>query len=105
MGDLIEKQAAFLRIMHDCRPSQRLALIRHATNEQIDAISQVALNILMGVVEVPPTIIKRLRKRRRIIHDLASRGVGHRVKKELLYNYPSLAKSLIFAVLPYINGR
>ena len=54
------------------------------TEEQLKTICEVILNILKGTVDLSPKQRKVLKKKKRLLYQLASKSVPSKTKKQLL---------------------
>ena len=99
MSGRIAQQSPFLKLLYDCSPTQRKALIESASREQLEALSQIALNILRGNLSVSETHKKKLKEYKDVIRSLGSRSVSLTRKKNALLNFHSLLPLLVKPVL------
>lgn len=102
----IRKHQHFLQILAKSHPSQRKALVRTATTEQIKCLCEICLNILVGNV---PVNIQKLKKHKNTLRKLAKKTCSIKKKKKLLINQtggflPLLAPAIVSA-LGGILGR
>lgn len=104
MTDTIARHSAFLKILYDCKPRQRKALIEYISTGQLHALSQVALNILKGNVKLSPSDINKLRRYKNIILLLSTRGESIQKKKEALLKHTSVIRLLLKHIIPLLDG-
>ena len=63
----------FLKLMAESKsPKRRKLLVDWASNKDIDAISEIALNTLNGNIKLTPNIYRKIKKHKKIIRLLAS---------------------------------
>jgi len=95
---------AFLKLLHRCPPNQRKALVQYITDEQMDALSQIAVNILQGNIPITEDYKKKLRRYRDVIRSIASKQVGRARKKQTLLRFHTVIPLLIRPTLPLLDG-
>lgn len=103
MASKITTHSAFLKFIYASEPRQRKVLIQSATNNQIDVLSEIALNVYRGVLELSQQHINKLRPYELNIRGLASRSVTHARKKKILTRKHSLIPLLIKPVLHLLH--
>ena len=81
----IGRQTPFLKLLYSCSSIQRKSLIQYVTNEQLAALSQIALNILRGNIPITRAYKKKLKQYKEVILSLASRRVSRSRQKEILF--------------------
>lgn len=101
---MIRSHAAFLKILYECNPRQRRALIQYITAAQLEALSQVSLNILKGHLTLTVVDINKLRPYKNIIFNLASRSISQKRKKEAILKHPVVIQLLLSHIIPLIDG-
>lgn len=99
----ITSYSTFLRYLYYAEPRQRKVLIQTATHEQIDILSEIALNIYRGVLPLSTHHIRKLRPYQLNIRALCSRSIAHRRKKNILGRHPILISLLIKPVLSLLD--
>lgn len=77
----LKKHYHFLNYISKCSPKERKALLGTADKSQIACLSEICLNVLAGNV---PTNVKKLRKYKTTIRQLAKRSTCVKRKKKLL---------------------
>ena len=80
----ITKNKHFLDALQQVEAKHRKQLIKGATTEQINTISEVALNILQGNVPLKPHHKKKLNKHKTSLRALASKGVSVEKRKKII---------------------
>ena len=101
----IRSYSTFLKFLYDADPRQRKVLIQSATSDQIEILSEIALNIYRGVLELSPHHIRKLKPYKLNIRALYSRSIGHRRKKNILARHPILISLLIKPVLSLLDEQ
>ena len=80
----VVKNRKFLDALQQVEEKHRKKLIKGATNEQINTISEVALNILQGNIPLKEHHKKKLNKHKKSLRGLASKGVSVKKRKKIL---------------------
>ena len=84
MSKLLEKNIEFLNSLSHCKCSKRRELLQNASRDNIKALCEVCLNLLLGNIQVNAEQIKKLRRHRKSIEALADRKLALKRKKEVL---------------------
>lgn len=103
MSRRISQQSAYLKLLYDCKPKLRKTLIQHAERAQMEALSQIAVNILRGNVSLSEVHKKKLKRYKETIRSLASRRVSLARKRQFLLKYHALVQLLIKPVIPLLD--
>ena len=80
----VVKNRKFLDALQLVEQKHRKELIKGATSEQINTISEVALNILQGNIPLKEHHKKKLNKHKKSLRGLASKGVSVKKRKKIL---------------------
>lgn len=96
---------SFLRYLYDAEVRQRKVLIQTATNQQMDILSEIALNVYRGSLTLSPHHIRKLRPFQLNIRALSSRAIGYRRKKNILVRHPILISYLLKPVLSLLDEQ
>ena len=75
-------------------------LIKQAKPQQLDAVCELILNTLKGVITITSPLHKKLRKYKIILRKLVKRCLQKLIRKELLIKYFTIVRHLVAAVLP-----
>ena len=91
MSQRIRKYITYLQLLHNTHRSQQKALLNTITLEQLKAISEIALNILHGVIPLKALQKKALTPYRKFIRMIGQKK-GSLIKKKtiLLKNIKAL---------------
>ena len=95
----------FLKFLYESEQRQQKALIESATTQQIDILSEIALNIYRGVLALNPHHIRKLRQYKLNIRALSSRSVGRRRKRNILIRHPILISLLLKPILSLLDEQ
>jgi len=78
----LRRQLPFLRsVLQEANRFKRQDLLQHANADQINAVSELVLNLLKNKIPVTPPILAKLRPYKKVLRDLGRRQ--HSVKKRL----------------------
>ena len=76
----LRRQLPFLRSMlQEANGFKRQDLLQHANADQINAVSELVLNLLKNKIPVTPPILAKLQPYKKVLRDLGRRR--HSVKK------------------------
>jgi len=76
----LRRQLPFLRsVLQEANRFKRQDLLQHANADQINAVSELVLNLLKNKIPVTPSIVAKLRPYKKLLRDLGRRQ--HSVKK------------------------
>lgn len=104
MVELIKQQRHFLQLIIQTSTTQRKALLRTITRNQLRAIGQIAYNIIKSKIRLSPTEKNRLKRHRLLIHLLGNRKVGYRQKKEAIKNKQRIVCALVNISSVYLES-
>lgn len=92
----------FLEYYLEADKQRQKQLLKQANKDQIDSISEVALNLLKKNIPVNPQTKARLAKHKKDITYIASKGPRAKRKKILVQRGGSFLPLVLSAVLPLI---
>ena len=102
--DRVRKNSAFLVAIATARRDKNgKLLIRSAKPSQLDALCEVVVNILHGVIPISDIVKKTAAKHKNIIRKLAKKCLLKLARKKLFLKYFGLIRRLIAAALPVIG--
>ena len=99
----ILRNKTFLEDVGRSNAIRRKKLIRKATKDNIDALSEVALNTLLGNVPLSPQHKQKLRRHRFSIRNLAKK-ISLKKKKEFLVQKGGFVPFLVAPALSILAG-
>lgn len=73
MKRLLRHRAFLLSILREGNRNKRQDLIQHANGEQINAVSELVLNMLKNRVPVSPPLMAKLRRHKKVLKELGRR--------------------------------
>ena len=105
MSARMRHNTPLLQLLSGCHVKQRKAILDTLTEEQLRALCEIVVNILKGTVNLSPKQKQKLRKRKRILYQLASKSVPSKTKKELLVQQGgSLLPSILIPALQVLGS-
>ena len=103
MNGRIRKQRAFLHFMLGANIVQQKLVIKSLTSEQLDVISEIALNIYTGTYPLTKRYINQLKPYQPYIRLLGSREVSSKKKRDILLKHLPLVSLLLKPIVQYID--
>ena len=103
MGELIKQQRHFLRLFVQTTPSQRKALLQTVTKPQLRALSQIAHNIIRGIIPYNSSDRDSLKRDRRFVYLLGSRRLGLAHKRRLVQSKQRTLHHLLTIAETYLE--
>ena len=83
----IRRQKTFLKaITSAANRNARKALIKHANKDQVNAVSEIVMNLLKNNVPVIPVTMARLRPYRQVLRQIGNRAVSLKKRRQALIN-------------------
>lgn len=103
MTKCIEENREFLKLLSQSKTHKRRKIITKATKGNINALSELALNTLLGNVPFDSTHKKKLKRHRFSIRHLAKK-ISLKKKKEFLVQKGGFLPLLITPILSILGG-
>ena len=97
----VAKNKHFLDALQQVEEKHRKKLIKGATTEQINTMSEVALNILQGNVPLKSHHKKKLNKHKKSLRALASKGVSVQKRKKIINQHGGMIGAAASALGEY----
>jgi len=104
MSKGVKRNHQFLEKLHGCGRSERSKLIKAASNDNIDALSEIALNTLLGHIPLREEDKKKLKRNSDKIRKLAHRRISRTKKKILLVQQGGFLPLLLTPLLTALAG-
>ena len=104
MSMLVKTQQAFLQVLGTSTRKQALALIKTMTNQQLNAVCEILINIQYGNVSVNDAVIKKLQRKKNIIWELTSKSTGAKLRKTLIGKEIGLIVYVVKLILPQLKA-
>jgi len=100
MSRNVKQQFAFIQLLADNKSSnQRNLLLKSITRDQLLALSEIALNLLRGVLVLSPANKKKLSKHKSFIRLLSDKKVTQVSKKKAVESKGSIVSLMLKGVL------
>ena len=104
MSDRVRRNIDFLNVLAKCNKKQRQAILEHCDKDLILALSEIAINVLKGIVKLTPAQKAKLNRFKKHLRKLAERQVPIKHKKRFLVEKGgSLLLSLLPPVLSFLG--
>jgi hypothetical protein len=98
-----ENQAFLNAIATSTRERDGRGLIRSAKPKQLDAVCEIIVNILHGVLPISDSVKKKAERHKTVLRKLAKKCLRKLKRKKLFLKYFTIIKRLIVAALPVIG--
>ena len=100
MSAVVRRALPLLKVLVDASPKLKKAIIKHAPPELVIAISEIALNLLKGVIELTPHQKKRLSRYKKEFRSLAKKNISLGTKRKILVQKGGSA--VLAALIPLV---
>lgn len=97
MSERVRRNLDFLTVLTKCNKKQRKSLLEHCDKDLLLTLSEIAINVLKGIVKLSPAQKARLRRFRKQLRTLANRQVSLKHKKRYMVQ---TGGSLLLSLLP-----
>jgi hypothetical protein len=104
MPKCVLRNRDFLQKLLTCKPKDSKKLIKGASKDNIDALSEVALNTLLGNVPLQEKQKKKLKRYHKKIRFLARKRTSARKKKKFLVQQGGFLPLLLTPILSTLGG-
>ena len=84
MSAVVRRALPLLETLVDANPKLKKAIIQYGPADLVTAISEIALNLLKGVIELTPQQKKRLSRYKKEFRSLAKKNVSVGKKRKIL---------------------
>jgi len=85
----LQRQLPFLQsVLQQPYKIKRQEMLQHANADQINAISEIALNLLKQHIPVPPTLMTQLTRHKQVLRQLSQRKASLKKRRNLLLTQP-----------------
>lgn len=99
----MKNYAIFLKFLYQSNPHQQKAIVTNLTKDQIDVLSEIALNIYKGVFPNKKKYVNTLKPYRSIIYKLGVKSTSRNNKKQLLVRNRKFLRQLLQPVQEYLQ--
>lgn len=100
MSETLTEATDFLNLFLNTTKQQAKGLLKSGTSAQINALSEIAFNLL--IVSVPKDIKKKINKCRKLFKKLGTKRLSTRTKIKLILSQFSLFLSILMTLKPLI---
>ena len=106
MSQLIRKHFDYIRLLiTTASRTQRKALLKTITNDQLKAVVEIVVNLLNKVIPISPRDKSKLKSNRRFIRQIADRAITLKKKKDLILRQGGIIVLLLNSVQKALNQR
>ena len=84
MSAVVKRALPLLKVLVDATSKLKKAIIKHAPTDLVTAISEIALNLIKGVIKLTPHQKKRLSRYKKELLALAKKKVSLGKKRKIL---------------------
>jgi len=100
MTNRMIKNAQLLKVIHDCTPQQRTAILRTAHPELVHAICDCITNVVHNKVPVTTKQRNNLTPKKTVLRRLSNRKTAVKTKKKILVQHGNgILKTILGTVL------
>ena len=100
MSAVVRRALPLLKVLADANPKLKKAIIKHAPPGLVIAISEIALNLIKGVIELTPHQKRRLSQYKKELLSLAKKNVSVGKKRKILVQKGGSA--VLAALIPLV---
>lgn len=104
MSQRIKKNIIYLQLLLNTHRSQQKALLNSISVDQFSSISEIALNILEGVVPISSTQKKALSRHKKFIRLIGQEKGSYSRKKSLLLKNVTALTVLLKTITPLLKS-
>ena len=81
----IGRQLPFLQsVLNESHPLRRRELLQHANTDQINAVSEIVLNLLRNRIPLDPVTLAELKPYKKVLRDVGKRSHSIKRRRERL---------------------
>ena len=85
----LQRQLPFLQaVLQQGNRMKRQDLLQHANSDQINAISELALNLLKNNIPVPSELMAKLKRHKEVLRSISQRKHSLKKRRNMLLNQP-----------------
>ena len=84
MSAVVRRALPILKTLAGAKPKLKKAIIKYASPDLVMAISEIALNMLKGIIKLTPQQKQRLSRYKKEFRSLAKKNVSVAKKRKLL---------------------
>ena len=104
MSKNIVDNFGFFHLIPHCQCRKQLhQVLSHITKEQLNALGEIFVNILQGVLHVSKVLVKKLYKHRKLIEYLADSHHSKQKRKKVLWKQRKAVINILKLIYPIIK--
>ena len=84
MSSVVKRALPLLKVLADSNPKLKKAIIQYASPDLVTAISEIALNMLKGIIKLTHQQKQRLSRYKKEFRSLAKKNLSIKKKRKLL---------------------
>ena len=84
MSAVVKRALPLLKTLAEAKPKFKKAIIKNASPDLMKAVSEIALNMLKGIIKLTPQQKQRLSRYKKEFRSLAKKSVSVNKKRKLL---------------------
>lgn len=105
MSARIKRNAPLIRALYYAAPKKRRDILAHGSPDFIQALCEIALNVLKGNVPLSKSQYSKLKTRKKVIRLLVDKRTGFKRKQQALAKQTGgFLPILLSTVLPILGG-
>lgn len=104
MSSRVQRNLAMMELLYKATPGMRRVIVCGASADFIDALCEIALNVLRGNIPLTEKQYAQLKKKRGIIRLVADKNVKHLNKKKRINQSGGFLLPLLGAAIPFITS-
>ena len=102
MSIRMQRNFALLDLLHKAAPRARGVIVNNTSPDFLNALCEIALNVLRGNIPLSSTQYKLLKKKKKVIRLIADKKVKHLKKKKTITQTGGFLLPLLGAAIPFI---
>lgn len=104
MSSRLQRNLSLLELLHKSTPSVRRVIIGKASPDFINAICEIALNVLKGNLPLNTSQYRRLQKKKAVIRLVANKKVNTLKKRKAITQHGGFLIPLLGAAIPFLTS-
>lgn len=104
MSHNVRKHGDFLKVLTQCTPKQRKALLQNASPNLLRCLCECCLNVLKGNVKLSASQKRHLSRHKQVLRTLADRKTPVKRKRQILVQKGGFLSTLLRPILSTLAG-
>lgn len=100
----MRRNLAMLEMLYKAQPGMRRLIVCNASADFINALCEIALNVLRGNIPLNTKQYKQLKRQKAVIRLVADKKVNHQKKKKKINQTGGFLLPLLGAAIPFITS-